>query len=143
MNTIRRRTAALALGGVSLAAALTGCATSSGTQAGNAVDSGAAGSASYKNGDYSAKGSYQSPGGTETIDVNVTLANNVITAIKVTPEATDGNAQRYQSQFAGGISAVVVGKNIGSIKVDRVAGSSLTSGGFNDAIATIKADAVS
>ena len=148
MNTTRRRTAALALGGMSVAAALTGCASSAPqtpsaatATADSGSGSGSGASGSYKDGSYSAKGSYQSPGGKETIDVRVTLAKNVVTAVTVVGEATDGNAVLYQKQFAGGIADVVVGKEIGSLKVDKVAGSSLTSGGFNEAISAIKADA--
>jgi hypothetical protein len=43
--------------------------------------------------------------------------------------------------FIGGIADEVVGKDIDEISVSRVAGSSLTSGGFNDAIEQIKAEA--
>ena len=43
--------------------------------------------------------------------------------------------------FAGGIADEVVGKSIASLTVSTVAGSSLTSLGFNKAIDTIKADA--
>jgi hypothetical protein len=46
-----------------------------------------------------------------------------------------------QGEFISGIAGVVVGKNIDSIKVDKVGGSSLTSGGFNAAVDAIKADA--
>ena len=57
-----------------------------------------------------------------------------ITDVEVTPEASDSTSDRYQSQFAGGISDEVVGKKITELDVSTVAGSSLTSGGFNDAI---------
>jgi hypothetical protein len=43
--------------------------------------------------------------------------------------------------FESGIGAVVVGKNINTLNVSRVAGSSLTSMGFNDALTKIKAAA--
>jgi hypothetical protein len=55
------------------------------------------------------------------------------------PQARE--SQDYQSQFIGGIADAVVGKDIDQISVSRVAGSSLTSGGFNDAIETIKSEA--
>ena len=75
--------------------------------------------------------------------VTVTLADGVITAVKAVGDGDNPNSKRYQSEFAGGIADVVVGKNIDDIKVDKVAGSSLTSAGFNDAIEEIKADAAS
>ena len=61
--------------------------------------------------------------------------------MSVVGEATDPQAKRHQAEFSDGIAAAVVGKSIDEISVDRVAGSSLTSGGFNAAIETIKAEA--
>src|ERR1700722_17691610 len=43
----------------------------------------------YKNGTYSATGSYDSPGGTESITVSVTVQNGVVTATSATSGATD------------------------------------------------------
>lgn len=96
---------------------------------------------SYKNGSYSADGSYRTPGGTETINVDVTLADDKITSVTVTGNG-DGDSARYQSQFEEGIAAVVVGKDIDDLQVSRVSGSSLTSTGFNNAIETIKQQAI-
>lgn len=73
--------------------------------------------------------------------MTVTLSNSVITAVSVDTSQTKGPSLEYQGKFAGGISDVVVGKNIDEIEVDKVSGSSLTSGGFNDAIAQIKEEA--
>jgi uncharacterized protein with FMN-binding domain len=101
----------------------------------------AAGSSTYTDGTYEATGGYTSPNGQEEIDVSLTLEGDVITAVTVTPEATNPNSVNYQTQFADGIADVVVGKDIDEITVDRVAGSSLTSGGFNEAVETIKSDA--
>jgi uncharacterized protein with FMN-binding domain len=64
-----------------------------------------------------------------------------VSAVTVTPEATNPNSVRYQTEFAEGISDEIVGQNIDDLEVDRVAGSSLTSGGFNEAVESIKADA--
>lgn len=99
--------------------------------------------AMWKDGTYQARGGYQSPSGSETVDVSITLANNVITDIVVTPNATNGTSARYQGQFAGGISAETVGKSLDALSVSRVSGSSLTSGGFKEALEAIKADAAS
>ncbi len=106
---------------------------------------GAAGSsasgAAYKNGTYSADGSYSTPESVEKISVTVTLANDVITKVEVKGTPTKRESQQYQGQFIGGISSEVVGKKIDEISVSRVAGSSLTSGGFNKAIDEIKVEA--
>jgi len=72
----------------------------------------------------------------------LTLEGDTVTAVTVTPTATDHQAAGFQQQFAEGIAAEVVGKDIDSLDVSRVAGSSLTSGGFNAAVDTIKAEAL-
>lgn len=95
----------------------------------------------YVDGTYTADGTYQTPESVETITVTVTLQDDVITAVEVTGNPTKRESKEYQSDFIGGIQDVVVGKDIDEISVSRVAGSSLTSGGFNDAIAQIKDEA--
>lgn len=98
-------------------------------------------SGTYKDGTYTAEGSYQTPETVEKITVKVTLADDTITAVDVTGDPQARESQQYQGQFIGGISDEVVGKKIDDIKVSRVAGSSLTSGGFNQAIEEIKSEA--
>ncbi|PRY67647.1 FMN-binding protein [Glaciihabitans tibetensis] len=114
----------------------TDAGTDSGSDDGTDTEAG-----SYADGTYSAEGEYTSPGGSESISVELTLEGDTVTAVTVTPNATSGNSVRYQSDFAEGIADVVVGENIDDLDVDRVAGSSLTSGGFNEAVETIKAEA--
>ncbi|WP_419702877.1 hypothetical protein [Promicromonospora sp. NFX87] len=96
-----------------------------------------AASSTYVDGTYSAEGSYVSPAGTETVGVELTIADGVVTAVTVTPEATDGTSAQYQEQFAAGIADEVVGVALDELDVDKVAGSSLTSGGFEAAVAQI------
>ncbi len=98
-------------------------------------------SASYRDGDYTAEGSYISPAGQQSVKVDLTLQGDVVTAVTVTPEADDPQAKGFQEKFASGIADVVVGKDIDSLDVSRVAGSSLTSGGFRAAVDAIKAQA--
>jgi uncharacterized protein with FMN-binding domain len=95
----------------------------------------------YKDGTYSADGSYRSPAGTETIGVTITLKGDVITKVTVVPKATDPKSDRFQDMFASGISEVVVGKKIDTLQVSKISGSSLTSGGFNEAVTKIEAAA--
>ncbi len=140
------RTLAVAFAGLGIVGALAGC--SSGAASANAgsdtstgSNSGSGGSATYKDGTYKADGGYESPAGHQTVTVKLTIAGNKVTAVTVTPNATDPTAMSYQTQFVGGISAEVVGKDINSLNVSHVAGSSLTSGGFNAALKAIKADA--
>ena len=89
-------------------------------------------------GEYDAEGSYQTPAGTQSVEVEMTLdAAGTIAAVDVEPQADGGNSAMFQKKFAGGISDVVVGKNITDLDVSKVAGSSLTSGGFNAAVEDI------
>ncbi|MGV8876381.1 MAG: hypothetical protein ACOH1K_02590 [Rhodoglobus sp.] len=132
-----------ALAGISLVGALSSCST--GTPATNApLADGAAPATSvdYSDGTYTESGNYQSPNGTEQVDVTLTLAANIVTAVTVVGQGESPNSKQYQGQFISGIGAEVVGKDINTLKVDKVAGSSLTSGGFNTAVTAIKADAL-
>jgi hypothetical protein len=157
MITRHQKTAVTALAGLSLLGVVTGCSTDTGsadtssdsapasstqatTDASEPAEA-ASGSSAYADGEYSADGEYTSPGGKESVGVSLTLSGDVITAVTVTPESTNPNGKKYQGEFADGIASVVVGKSIDDIKVSKVAGSSLTSGGFNDAVEQIKADA--
>ena len=93
--------------------------------------------ATFEDGTYTATGSYQTPGGIESIGVKVSLSGGVITDAQVTKQGKTGEAQEYQGEFVSNFKPQVVGKKITEVKLDRVAGSSLTSGGFNDAINNI------
>jgi len=95
-------------------------------------------SSKYKDGTYTAIGSYQSPAGTESIDVTITLANDIVTNSNVVAEATDGTSKHYQNLFISGYKQYVIGKNISDINLDKVSGSSLTPGGFDQALAKIE-----
>lgn len=102
---------------------------------------GASSSIAYKDGRYTADGSYQTPETVEKITVSVTIADDTVTAVKVTGDPQSTETTHYQGQFIGGISTVVVGKKLDDISVHKVAGSSLTSTGFNQALAKIRAEA--
>jgi uncharacterized protein with FMN-binding domain len=97
--------------------------------------------ASYKDGTYSADGTYKSPNGTETVGVQLTLASGKVSAVEITQHPSNPNTRKFQGEFAGGIAEQVVGKSLDEIKVSKIAGSSLTSGGFNQAVEAIKTQA--
>lgn len=150
LSTMSPRTArplVLSLAGLGLVGALAGCAAPAGTGTDGGAGSGSTDgggtttNGDYTDGTYTAEGSYQAPSGTESVTVELTLADNIVTELTVTGDATGGTQKSYQDKFVSGINAEVVGKDIDEVNVSRVAGSSLTSGGFNAAIATIKADA--
>ncbi|HEU5102434.1 MAG TPA: hypothetical protein VFU22_25600 [Roseiflexaceae bacterium] len=93
----------------------------------------------YADGVYTATGQYGS--GPSSITVTVTLEDDVITAVDVTPQATNPTSLDYQRRFADAVPAVVVGRPIDEVNVGRLAGSSGTPDGFNAAIQRIKEQA--
>lgn len=95
----------------------------------------------YKDGSYSASGSYMSPGGLDNVDVTATLKNGIVTDVEVVGRPGDPTSQRYQDKFIANYKVLVIGKGIDSVHLDKVSGSSLTSGGFNAAIEKIKLEA--
>lgn len=97
----------------------------------------------FRSGSYTATGNYRSPGGSQHIKVQLTLAGDVITAAEVRPGAIDNQSSQYQQQFIAGYRSQVVGRKINTVKLSRVSGSSLTSQGFNEALARIEAQAKS
>jgi len=137
MTSLQTKSALAALAMISLTT-VAGCASTAPTA--NTGDAPAP-SGDYTDGTYTESGDYQAPSGSESVEVTVTLADNVITDVEVAGDATDAQAKLHQGEFSDGIADLVVGKNIDEISVDKVGGSSLTSGGFNAAIDAIKADA--
>lgn len=109
----------------------------SATSTASAADSGS----TYKDGTYTADGSYQTPDTVEKITVALTVSQDTVTKVEVTGDPQASETKHYQSQFIGGIAAQVVGKKLDDISVSRVSGSSLTSKGFNQALATIRTEA--
>lgn len=96
----------------------------------------------YANGSYSASSSYGTPhNGSESIDVTLTVQNGIITDASISQSGYDRESQQYQSRFASGYKSYVVGKSLSSLSLSRVSGASLTTGGFNSAVATIKTEA--
>lgn len=152
-----RKSVFAGIAGLSLAGTVAGCApsatqstpatTGSSTETSDAASpsgtsSSLASSGSvYQDGTYSADGNYVSPNGTETVGVELTLASGKVTGVNITQHPSNPNTRKFQGEFAGGIAAQIVGKNIDELNVSKVAGSSLTSGGFNQAVEKIKAEA--
>lgn len=157
MRTIVHARPAFAVAaGLTLVGALAGCAADTAgpattpstepdvaeTPAPTTPDEGTA-TGAYADGTYTETGQYQSPNGTETVDVTLTIADGAVTAVEIGTHPTNPNTEHYQGEFAGGIAGVIVGQDLDSISVSKVAGSSLTSGGFMQALDAIKADASS
>ena len=145
---VRIGTALLGVAGIVTLAGCAGGATSdaaapaaSSAPSESAATGSATTSGTYADGTYEATGQYATPESVETVDVTLTLAGDTITEVNVTGDPQAAESRRYQSEFIGGIAAEVVGKKLDEISVSKVAGSSLTSGGFNNAVETIKTEA--
>lgn len=149
---------ALALAGTTGAAlALAGCAAATTSNADAAAGTGGGTSdsatlsqspapttdagAEYKDGSYTATGTYHTPQSVEKVTVTLTLDHDTVTAVRVTGDPQTSETIHYQGEFVAGISNAVVGKKIEELAVTRVGGSSLTSAGFNAALAEIEAQA--
>ncbi|MFB4426324.1 hypothetical protein C5F59_035245 [Streptomyces sp. QL37] len=140
-----------ALLGVSVTAALANCespdaddASSAARSPGSPAVSSSPGSAppgrgSYKDGEYTVDGEYGTRG--SSIGVSLTLEDDEITAVEVTPHATDETSLALQKRFAEAVPELVTGRDIDDVELDRVAGNSHTPEGFNDALEETKAAA--
>ena len=144
MQIRTRQNVAAALAGFAMVGGLAGCSGSGATSTSPSEDPPAgtpSPNAEYQDGEYTAEGSYTSPGGKESVTVTLSLDDNTVTALEVTGSGGTPNAKKFQGEFIDGIDEIVVGKNIDELDVSRVSGSSLTSDGFNAALEQIRDDA--
>lgn len=93
----------------------------------------------FRDGTYSAKGKYG--GQPSFITVTVILKDGVIRSVRVTPHAYVPTSLQLQRRFAAAVPRVVVGRPISGLKVGKLAGSSGTPEGFNDALEQIRKQA--
>lgn len=93
-----------------------------------------------KDGTYQADGNYTSPAGPESIGVKLTLKDGLVSDVIVEVKATHPASKKMQIAFAGGIKEQVIGKKLSDLNITKVAGSSLTGGGFNQALQKIKSE---
>lgn len=149
-TSVRKGTALLGIAGLFVLAGCSGNADAetsadngSTPEAGSSSSSSSGGDSTgtYADGTYTAEGSYQTPETVEEISVTLTLADGVVTDVEVTGDPQAPESKQYQGQFIDGISEQVDGKALDDLNVSRVAGSSLTSGGFNKAVESIKEQA--
>ena len=150
-TSVRKGSALLGIAGLFVLAGCSGTAdaeTPAGSGSTPSTDSSSASSGgdttgTYTDGTYTAEGSYQTPETVEKISVTLTLADGIVTDVEVTGDPQAPESKQYQGQFIEGIADEVDGKAIDDLNVSRVAGSSLTSGGFNQAVEAIKEQAAS
>ena len=146
-TSVRTGSALLGIAGLFVLAGCSGTADaeapadSAGTPSSGSSSSGGDATGTYADGTYTAEGSYQTPETVEKISVTLTLADGIVTDVEVTGDPQAPESKQYQGQFIDGIAEQVDGKALDDLNVSRVAGSSLTSGGFNQAVKAIKEQA--
>lgn len=118
-------------------ATVTSCDQAAGTRPGTVE----AASAQYKDGSYAAQGGYLTPGGAESIGVRLNVSGDQIVSAEVEVEASSPTARQFQRQFATRYASQVVARDLASVDISRLAGASLTSLGFENALTRIKAAA--
>lgn len=93
----------------------------------------------YTDGEYTAEGIYA---GSKSIIVKLTLDDDAIKQVEVTPNTPNIRMSfNLQKKFAAAVGDVVIGKPIDEVHLDKLAGSSLTTKGFNAALDKIKTEA--
>lgn len=93
-------------------------------------------------GTFTAAVSYLTPARTShDMDVTLTVdASGIITAASIVYDNGAGFSNAHQERFDGAYTAMVIGQPIDSVSLARVGGASLTTSGFNDAVAKIRAE---
>lgn len=95
----------------------------------------------FRDGRYSATGRYLTPGGDESIRVTVRIRDGLVTETAAETEALSPTARQFQDQFGVHVADRAVGRPLATLSVSAVAGASLTSTGFNNALAQIRMSA--
>ena len=95
----------------------------------------------YKDGTYTASTNYPVRGSIENISVTLTVKDGVVSTASISQSGSDPESRRYQSRFASAYKQYVIGKSITSLNLSRISGASLTTSGFNSALAQIKSEA--
>ncbi|GAA2979452.1 hypothetical protein GCM10010460_13640 [Microbacterium terrae] len=90
----------------------------------------------YQDGSYDATGWYGSLPSHH--DVTLTLRDDAVTEVQITTPADDPVSLEYQQRFAAALPGEIIGRDIDTLQIDRLAGASGCSEGFMDALAKIK-----
>ena len=94
----------------------------------------------YADGTYSINGQY-GPVGEDTIDVQLTVKDQNVTAVKIVGHPFTSISKKHQNDFAKAVPDAVVGKPLKDLKVDKLAGASWTSEAFNKALEVARQEA--
>ena len=81
------------------------------------------------------------PVGEDTIDVQLTVKDQNVTAVKIVGHPFTSISKKHQNDFAKAVPDAVVGKPLKDLKVDKLAGASWTSEAFNKALEVARQEA--
>lgn len=88
---------------------------------------------------YTTEVEYESPGGQEVNAFTIILNKEVITEVKVGITTNIDESIFYQKDFASELPKIIVGKRLVDLgPIDRLAGASLTTTAFNEAVSALK-----
>ncbi len=87
---------------------------------------------------YSATIDYYPEGKNESINVSLTLRDLIIIDVTSVHSMNNGKSRIYQTGFEAEIQPIVVGKNINTLDLSRIAGASFTTDAFLQAVKKIK-----
>lgn len=97
---------------------------------------------SYKDGTYSAVGSFPVPGLITKINVTIVVVNDIVTDSSVTiPPGSDPTSTNYDNKFIANYKPFVIGKALSTLSLSKVSAASLTPNGFNNALNQIRVTA--
>lgn len=110
-----------------------------------AIDQSQFAQSTFKDGEYTSTSTYLTPGGSHpNINLSITVKNELVTDVNINfTENNDNESSKFQSKFTNTYKTLVIGKKISDIKLSRVGGASLATGGFNEALLKIEAQAKS
>jgi len=94
------------------------------------------------NGNYSYEVSYATPPGVTPLTANFTLENDMITAVSLAGNPQHQTSIQYQKLIQDELNTLIVGQDYEMVAAlpNKVAGSSLTPGGFNKALEQLQAE---
>lgn len=136
MNNRPRNVVRASLLASAISAALAGCGSSSESASTPGASTSATSPTSFRDGTYSAEGIYGNE--PSSIGVTLTVIDGVVTEVDVQTRATNPTSLELQERFAEAVPEVVVGRPLADLEVDKLAGSSGTPVGFNDALDQIR-----
>ncbi len=84
------------------------------------------------------KVNFNTPGGVNSLTLNVSGSAGVITDFTYSVQANDGTSKGYANSFSNSLSkSSIVGKSISNVSLSRVGGASLTTGAFMNALKSV------